>query len=288
MPTAFHRRLRVAAVLAAVGFTALATTVRADKWAPNLTAGGTWHSNATLADRSSDQIESLQLSADILAGERYPVGRDDALHLTGHLAGDWWPRYRDLTRGAAGGRAEWRHQFGPDPRAPVIAVEGSADFVEAGESARRGFATGVAASVRKRFNDFTRATLRHEVAWFNARYATFDSAASETSLELDRDLTPKTRLTFAARFRDGDIVTYATGLRPDLVDRAPNRMELDTFDRPMTAYRIDATTWSGRAALVRALDDSSAIIVSYEYRNTIRGPLRFPNHLLSVALVHQF
>jgi hypothetical protein len=56
----------------------------------------------------------------------------------------------------------------------------------------------------------------------------------------------------------------------------------------MTAYRIDATTWSGRAALVRALDDSSAIIVSYEYRNTIRGPLRFPNHLLSVALVHQF
>lgn len=283
-----HSLWRVARVLASFGFAAVATTVLADDWAPNLTAAATWHSNATLADRSSDQLESLQLHADLLAGERYPVGRDDALHLTAHFAGDWWPRYHALTRGAAGGRAEWRHQFGPDPRALVVALEGSADFVEARERARRGFATGVAATARKRFDDFTRVTLRHQVIWFNARYATFDSAGSETSLELDRDLTPKTRLTFAARFRDGDIVTYASGVRPDLEDRAPNRMELDTFDRLMTAYRIDATTWSGRAALVRALDESSAIVVSYEYRNTIRGPLRFPNHLLSVALVHQF
>ena len=262
--------------------------VRADDWSPNLTATAAWHSNATLADRSSDQLESLQLNADILAGERYPFGRDDALILTGHLAGDWWPRYNDLTRGAAGGRAEWRHQFGPDPRAPIIALEGAADFVETRESGRRGVSTGVTASVRKRFNDVTRATLRHEVSWFDARIGTFDSAASETSLELDRDLTPTTRLTFAARFRDGDIVTYASGVRPDLADRAPTRIELNTFDRLMTAYRIDAATWSGRAALVRALDDSSAIVIAYEYRNTTRGPLRFPNHLLSVALVHQF
>ena len=281
-------RWPVATVLAGIVFASLATTLLADKWSPNLTAAGTWHSNATLADRSSDQLESLQLHADILASDRYAVGRDDALHLTAHFAGEWWPRYDSLTRGAAGGRAEWRHQFGPSPRALIVAIEGIADFVEAGENARRGFGAGGAASFRKRLDDFTRVTLRHEVLWFNARYATFDSGASETSLELDRDLTPKMRVTFGARFRDGDIVTYAAGLRPDLEDRAPHRMQVDTFDRLMTAYRIDATTWSGRAALVRALDDSSAIILSYEYRNTVRGPLRFPDHLLSVAFVHQF
>jgi hypothetical protein len=273
---------------ALVAVATVANFLRADDWAPNLTATATWHSNATLADRSSDQLESLQLNADILAGQRYPFGRDDALILTGHLAGDWWPRYSDLTRGAAGGRAEWRHQFGSDPRAPIVGLEGAADFVETKESARRGVGTSVTARVSKRFNDVTRATLRHEVAWFDARVGTFDSAASETSLELDRDLTSTTRLTFAARFRDGDIVTYASGVRPDLEDRAPNRIELNTFDRLMTAYRIDAATWSGRAALVRALDDSSAVVISYEYRSTTRGPLRFPDHLLSVALVHQF
>jgi hypothetical protein len=280
----FHRFALITAVLATVPTTLAA----ADNWAPNLTATAAWHSNATYADRSSDQLESLQLNADILAGRRYPFGRDDALVLTGHFAGDWWPRYDDLTRGVAGGRAEWRHQFGPDPRAPIVAFEGAADFVETKQTGRSGFSTAVSASVRKRFNDFTRVTLRHEVTWFDARIRTFDSGASETSIELDRDLTSTTRLTFAARFRDGDIVTYATGLRPDLEVRAPNRIELDTFDRLMTAYRIDATTWSGRVGLVRALDDSSAIVLAYEYRNTTRGPLRFPDHLLSVALVHQF
>ena len=131
-------------------------------------------------------------------------------------------------------------------------------------------------------------TLRHEVAWFDARYGTYDSAASETSFELDRDLNPVTRLTFTARFRDGDIVSYASGVRPDLEDRAPNRIETNTFDRLMTAYRMDAQTWSGRLALVRALDDNTAILVAYERRESKRGPLRFPDDLLSVGLVHQF
>ena len=255
-PSSLHRLALISAAL----ITVATSLTAADNWAPNLTATAAWHSNATYADRSSDQLESLQLNADILAGRRYQFGRDDALVLTGHFAGDWWPRYNDLTRGAAGGRAEWRHQFGSDPRAPVVALEGAADFVEAKETGRSGVSTAVSASVRKRFNDFTRLTLRHEVAWFDARIGTFDSGASETSIELDRDLTTTTRLTFAARFREGDIVTYASGLRPDLEARAPNRIELDTFDRLMTAYRIDATTWAGRVGLVRALDDSSAII----------------------------
>jgi hypothetical protein len=56
----------------------------------------------------------------------------------------------------------------------------------------------------------------------------------------------------------------------------------------MTAYRIDAQTWSGRLSLVRALDDTTAILVAYERRESRRGPLRFPDHLLSVAMVHQF
>ena len=267
---------------------ALSSVGRADEWAPNLTVNAAWHSNATLADQTADQLDSLQVNADLLSTQRYAYGRDDALYLTAHLAGDWWPRYNALLRGAAGGRAEWRHTFGPDPRALVVAIEGAADAVAAKESGRRGVSTGIIGSVRKRLDNLTRATLRHEVAWFDARYGTYDSAASETSFELDRDLNPVTRLTFTARFRDGDIVSYANGVRPDLEDRAPNRIETNTFDRLMTAYRMDAQTWSGRLALVRALDDNTAILVAYERRESKRGPLRFPDDLLSVGLVHQF
>jgi len=267
---------------------ALTTVARADDWAPNLTMTATWHSNATLADESDDQLESLQLSADMLASERYEFGRDDTLRLSGHLAGDWWPRYDALLRGAVGGRAELRHRFGPGPRAPAIAIEGAVDAVEAKETGRRGTSTGVTASVRKRINDLFRATAWYEVSWHLARLETYDAAASEGAIEIDYDFSKEMRLTFTARYRDGDVISYASGFRPDLEARAPNRLDVDTFDREMTAYRIDAETWSGRLSLVRALDTSSAILVAYERRETRRGPLRFPDHLLSVAMVHQF
>ena len=89
------------------------------------------------------------------------------------------------------------------------------------------------------------------------------------------------------KFEPDSLASISDRLRY-LEDRAPNRVELDTFDRLMTAYRIDATTWTGRVALVRALDDRSAAILSYDYRHTTRGPLRFPDHVLTLALVYQF
>jgi hypothetical protein len=224
----------------------------------------------------------------MVASERYEITRRNSLHLRGQLAGEWWPRYDALLGGTVSGGAEWQHSFGVDPLAPVVSLAAAANATEVKETERRGIGTGVTASVRKRFNDFTRATVSHEVAWFDARNGTFDRGASETAIEIDRDLTPVTRLRFAARFRDGDVVTYASGLRPDLEALATSRVALDTFGRPMTAYRVDARMWSGRIALVRALDETSALVVAYERRHARREALRFGEHLLSVALVHQF
>jgi len=267
---------------------ALAIVARADNWAPNLTATAVWNSNVTHAERSNDQLDSLLITADVLASQRYPFGRDDSLHLRGHLAGDWWPRYNGLLTGAVGGRAEWAHTFGVGARAPVVSIEGAADAVAAKETGRRGVSTRITASVRQRLNDRTRATLSHEVGWFDARYGTFDSAGSETAITIDRDLTDVARLTFTARFRDGDVVTYASGFRPDLEALAPNRVAVRSFGRSMTAYRVDARMWSGRIAFVRALDESSAIVVAYERREVERKSLQYGEHLLSIALVHQF
>jgi hypothetical protein len=280
-----HPVLRFATLAAAV--LCAGATTRADNWQPNFTTGAVWHNNATNAT-GLDQIDSLQLRADLLAAQKYPLGRDDALQLSGHLGGDWWPRYNGLMTGAAGGRAEWRHTFGIAAHAPVFSVGGAADAIGAKETGRRGVATGLTAALSKRFNDLTRGTLSHEVTWMAARYGTYDAAASETKLEIDRDLNDLTRITFAGLFRDGDIVTYAEGTRPDLVALAPHRLDVDTFGRPMTAYRVDARTWGAKVAFARALDPDTALIVAYEWRDTKRQTLSFTNNLLSIALVHQF
>jgi hypothetical protein len=271
-----------------LAFLTLALAARAEDWAPNFTSSAVWNSNVSHADVSADQIDSLQLKTDILASQQYAFGRNDSLHLGGHLMGEWWPRYEALLGGAIGGRAEWQHKFGGHSRAPIVALEGAADAVGARETGRRGVFTGVTASVRKRLNDLTRLSLWHEVNWFDARFGTFDSAASESAIELARDLTDVTRLTFTARFRDGDVVSYASGLRPDMEALATSHRAVTTFDRPMTAYRVDARMWSGRLSFVRALDESSAIVIAYERRHAERKSLRFNEHLLSVGFVHQF
>jgi hypothetical protein len=282
-PTSSRHRRWLAIVFGCVSLVA-----RADNWAPNLTVTGGWDSNATNANRPSDQIDTLQLKADILASQRFGSGRDDSFHLSLHGGGEWFPRYNGLTSGAIGARAEWRHKFGLGPLAPSFSAEVAGDYIAAKETGRRGASTSLTVSARKRFNDVTRGTVSYELARKDARYSVYDRLGREIALELDRDLTEMTRLTFTARYRNGDVVSYATPPRPDLVPIAPDRLAVDSFNRPMIAYSIDANTWSGRVALVRALDERSAVIVGYEYRDTKRSPLRYVNHLVSVALVHQF
>jgi hypothetical protein len=276
------------AVVTLVSAAVLCSASRADDWAPNLTTTATWESNATNADASADQIDSLRLNGDLVASQKYPFGRDDAVHATVHFGGEWWPRYNGLTSGAIGGRVEWRHQFGTDPLAPTVSVEGFADGVVAKDTGRRGGLFGAMFSARKRFNDATRGTLSHEVSWFDARYATYDRGASETAVEVERDVNSVTRFTLRGAFRDGDIVSYASGARPDLVALAPDRLDTELFGRTLTAHRIDARTWSARGAFIRALDDRSAVIVAYEWRKSTRTPLRVTDHLISVSLVYQF
>lgn len=274
-------------LLCAIGL-ALCSLLRAENWSPNLTLIGQWDSNASNANRASDQIDTLQLKADALASHHYGLGRDDAMHVSFHGAAEWFPRYRSLTTGAIGARAEWRHKFGLGPLAPVFSVELAGDFIAAQETGRRGTGTGVVFALRKRLTPVSRLTVGYELARQDARYAVYDRAGGEGSIDLDRDFGDTTRLTVGVRYRRGDVLSHATPPRPDLVSIAPNRLAVDSFDRPMVAYSIDARTWSGRIALTRALDESSAIVAAYDYRDTQGDPLRYVNHLVSVALVHQF
>ena len=281
----FARRvvLCVSAWLALVAF-----ADAADDWAPNIAFNTAWHSNASLADRSVDQIDAVQIFGEILASRRRELNPTDTTQITARLAGDWWPSYRGLTRGIFGGRAEWWHRFGPRSQALEIGIRGALDGVTAVEYARNGFGLGGLATVRKRFNDFTRATLSYEYLWFDAQRGAFDSNSNEFAVELERDLNPATRVTFKARYRSGDIVSYASGSRPDLVALAKSQLDVTTFERPMTAYRIDANTWSGRVALIHALDHSTALILSYDPYVSDEDSLRLTNHVLAVSAVYQF
>ena len=275
-------------LLVAAWFALLACGARADGWTPALTLAAAWHDNASNAGASADRIGALHTGAELLLSERYGVARDDSLIVSARFAGDWWQRYRGLSRGAAGARIEWQHKFGLGALVPVASVELAADAVAAAESGRRGIGTGITFALRKRFNDLWRATLTQEFARHDARQAVFDRAGAETALEVGREITEFTRFALRLNYRRGDVLSYATPPRPDLVALAPNRANVETFGRPMVAYSIGARSVGARAAYVRTLNEQSAVILAYEWRETKRSPLHYVNHLVSVALAHRF
>ena len=257
-------------------------------WAPNLTTTATWNSNATNANRSSDIIAALELRADATLTHRFALGRDDALFVGGQLAAEAWPRFSGLDAASLGPQLAWRHKFGLGALAPTFAIELAGDAVAARESARSGLAGSVTFAWRQRLDDATRIAFTHERARHDAREFVFDRTGSETALEVARDLDERWSLALAARWREGDVLSYATPPRPDLVALARVRVPNSTFDRPFVAYSVDARTLTGEVALTRALDEATALTFGYEWRQTERGPLRYVNHLVSVTLARQF
>ncbi len=257
-------------------------------WAPNLTTTATWDSNATNASRSADTIGALALRADVTSAARFPFGPDDTFFAGAAIRAEAWPRFDGLDRAALGPRLTWQHKFGVGALAPVFDLELAGDVIGARESARTARAGSVTLALRKRFDAATRVSLTHTRAREDARELVFDRTGAETTAELVRDLDEHWSLAFTARWREGDVLSYATPPRADLVALAHVRVPNTTFDRPFVVYSLEARSLSGGLAVTRALADTTALTFRYDWRQTERGPLRYVNHLVSAAVARQF
>jgi hypothetical protein len=257
-------------------------------WAPNITATATWDSNVTNADRSSDVIGALQLRADLATAARLALDTDNALIVSAHLVAESWPRSQGLDQLSVGPRVGWQHKFGLGAFAPVFAVELAGDLIFARETERSARAGSLTLLWRKRFDTTTRLAFKQEFARRDARELLFDRTGAETSLELAHDLDELWSLSFTARWRKGDVLSYATPPRPDLVALAHVREAYDFFGRSFVAYSLETHSLSGSIAATRALGLRTWLIVCYEARRTERSPMRYVNHLVSTALVRQF
>lgn len=257
-------------------------------WAPNITATATWNDNVTNADRTTNALSALQFRADAEVTHRLGVARNDALFFGGRLAAEAWPRFDGLDVIALGPRLAWQHKLGLGALAPAFSVELAGDAVFARESDRAGLAGGATFALRKRLDQATRVSLTQEWARHDARAAVFDRTGAETALALAHDLGENWQVSLGARWRAGDVLSYATPPRPDLVSLAKIRVPNTTFDRPLVAYSLDAHSLTGSLALTRALDNATSLTVGFDYRDTTRRPLRYVNHLVSASLVRQF
>jgi len=256
-------------------------------WAPNLTATATWDDNVTNANHSTDIIGALAFAANFAAAQRISLDHDDSLVLTAHVSGESFPEFTALDRASVGAQTAWRHKFGIGAQAPIFSVEFSGDASTARETDRSGLGAGVAFAWRQRFGESTLVALSQDFSRFDARGAVFDRSASETALVVTQTLADRWSFSATVRFRQGDVLSYATPPRPDLVALARIRSPVNTFGRPMVAYSLDAHTLGGALALTRTLDDRTSLALAAEYRATGHAALRYVNRLVSVALSRQ-
>jgi hypothetical protein len=257
-------------------------------WTHDLTTTAEWDSNATNANRSSDVIGALQLLAEFESTCRISLGRDDALLLGGQLGVEAWPRFDGLDRAMLGPQLSWRHKFGLGAYAHLLSIELTGAAVAAHEEDRAGLAGSAAVVWRKRLDPTTRIALSYAWAREDARASVFDQSGQVGEFDLARDFDQRWSLSFAARWREGDVLSYATPPRPDLVSLARARMVVDTFDELRVAYSIDARTLGGSLAVSHAYNDTTSLTFGYAFLRTDSGSLRYVNHFVSVGLAHQF
>ncbi len=265
------------------------TLAFAADWSPVATAGAVWNSNVTNANRAGDVIGALQLHAE---GEatvaRTQLDRDHAATFGFAASAEAWPRFDGLDRVAFGPRAAWRAKFGLGALAPVLGLEAAVDGVAAQESDRAGWDASLRAMWRQRYEDGGQLSLALDWSRLDARGPVFDRSGAEFAAEYGRDLTESWRWSLGFRSRDGDVLSYATPPRPDLVGLARVRTTVTTFGAPRVAYSISGETFAGSLAVSRELDERSTLTFGYEGRTTRRGGLSYANHLVSAAVTRQF
>lgn len=280
------RRARPIIALAFV--VGLAPLHAAPAWQPSLAATATWNDNASNAERASDEIGALQLRADASARARHALPDGMALVYGASVSAEWWPRFNDLDEIAAGPQIELQRKFGLGPLAPIVALGGNARLVGAQDSDRAGIEGDVRLEFRKRLSDFVRVGVSGELSRHSANASVFSRTGRALAASLDYDLDDVWRLSISAQWRDGDVVSYATPPRPDLVAIARVRQASTAFSRPMIVYAIRAHSLEPTASLSRALDEETSLTVSVGVRDVRAGEFSYVSRFVSFGLGRRF
>lgn len=257
-------------------------------WAPQITATATWDDNVTNANRDADRIGALHFAGEFEAGQRLSLTRELALLYGAEVDAEGWPRFDGLDRIAAGPTVALRYKNGIGPLAPTFTLRATGTLSVARESGRAGPEGNLSIIYAQGLTDATRLTAGITAARLDAHETVFARDGLEGFVELAHDFDPNWRLALAARWRQGDVVSYATPPRPDLVNLARVRVANDTFGRPMIVYSLEASSVGGAITLSRALDETTSLSLGVEWRETTRDPLVYVNRLVSLGVTRQF
>ncbi len=281
MMRALLHRLALAVLVAAP------LALRAD-WLTDASLTAVWNDNVSNAAARSDRCAALHFDTALSLTERAGLTPSLALIYGGELSADLWTRYNGLNTVAFGPTFTLSYKGGLGPYIPTYALRARGSYSSTQEAARTGPTGSVAFVYTERLTEPMQFRFTAESSRLAADRAVYSRTGTELTGEIIRDVGTDWTFIYAVRWRRGDVLSYATPPRPDLVTLSGEREASNTFGRPFVAYTLDGTTVAGALTLSRALSQWTSFHIGFEWRETTRQPLVYINRLVSLGYTLQF
>ncbi|HEY5893647.1 MAG TPA: hypothetical protein VIT91_10490 [Chthoniobacterales bacterium] len=238
-----------------------------------------YESNISNSDASRDRIATGVVGGRIGVQTAGVWSRDWRWHLGLSAEGESVVRFSDLSRMDVGIRAGVERKFGLGWRAPRLLVDMRSIGRISGEWDSSGIGLSPSLALTWQGGERWGISVQYSPQWFFARGVLFDSTAQTAGFSTWFDLFPTTRLQVRYQFRTGDIVSYATPPRPDLVAISEVQENTLVFGSPRVRYRFDADTHAIEVGVVQRLDDRYSLNAAYRLEITQGKGKEYENHV---------
>lgn len=256
------------------------------EWILDAAGGIVYESNLTRAAREADRKSDVAFAPALSVGHSFQLTDATSLLATADFKASIYPRFEGLTNLSSTVTLGVRHKLGMGASAPWFRVFATGGALDYGYDARDSAVVDVGMQAGKRLSERVDLRIGYTYETLDAHDGVFDGDSHTVSLKGVVGLTSALHLTMGYAIRWGDLVVHKAPV-PGKPSTRHSRV-VETFDTPLTATRIDATTHLLSAAIGYALTSHAALNAGYEYQISIGPRFDYPNHVVRASFDYSF
>jgi hypothetical protein len=256
------------------------------EWILDAGGGIVYESNLPRAAREADREGDVAFVPALSIGHSFQLTDATSLLATADFKAAIYSRFEGLTNLSSTITLGVRHKVGLGALAPWLRVFVTGGALDYGDDVRDSAVVDVGVQAGKRLSERVDLRIGYTYERLEAHDRVFDGDFHTVSLRGIVGLTGALHLTMGYAIRWGDLVVH----RAPVAGEPPTRSSriVDTFDTPLVANRIDATTHLVSAALGYALTSHAALNAGYEYQISIGPRFDYPNHVVRASFDYSF
>ena len=255
------------------------------EWQSDLETGVLYSSNFSNSDRAADIKDDWAWQSELRAGNAFQVTRDLRLNLAADLREQMWARFDAFDSVAPGGDVGLRYRFGLGRLAPWVRVEDNLSYAYMHDDDRSGRNNKFRVRGGLGLTEWLSVEAAYTFDDFEAKDEFWNLSGHSGAIGLTFDPTSSLQVVLGYSYRDGEVISYALPPRPDILRLASEAEPVNSFGSPpYTAYRLHGLTNAFSASAGYTINKYLSIQISYEFRDTLDGPLEYENHLLEAKV----